>query len=1129
MPVERDRIIGELAVEHGLIGREDAARYYQILDSQPGSPTTLAQLLLRDRRCTPADIEKMRDAWRQRGGGGQSSGVIRPAAPPWPGAGQPPSSSGSEVGPPRKNGHAAPDSASTRFASGSEMSPAAWQAALKKDELLARILVARNALTRERAAEARKLQIQQKARLGPLVVKLGFTDRARVEDAVKFIRTNVLVCKGCGTPQDRTRLAPGNTKCPRCGGQLAPASEEPGTASSTIKPPLGAFARSTAPLPPGPPVDETEAPTFRSGPGGLAALAAHDDPFASARALPPQKPKLGDTLDPIDNSRFGRLAAQPPPAPPPADFSLSADELDPFVKAPGLRENVSVDELNPFAAQPSPEESRMGRAPTGFAVPAPAPPGSAFDEPPTMQMPAGYAAPSGPGSQFGSGQGSNFGGPAGGFGAPGSQFGAPGSQFGAPGSQFGSGPGSQFPAAPAAFGSGPGSEFGSGPGTNFGSGPGSSPDPFGGGSAFGSNPGSTPLVAAPAGPGDTNRQSTAASEPVESPPEEEEEQDNKKRPRTRVDRSKQRPGIEDEEEKPPIPWGKVLLFVIPVVLAIAAGAVGIKFYLRSQRIETNSVKGDAAYDKKDWKAARDAYAAVLGDAKDDEKALARKKECDEKLEQLKLDAEADRRIKSALAAADASTAANLLAEDSKDQPLSEDEKKKFLARVDVCVAIAAAKRRLADQYRHQGRTADSARLLDEASESLDVADRIKDQNQQSPPTSMLERVRVFETRRPPSALEISKTLHDLAQWFPDDWCGLYAKGRQSLAQATDRTKVDAAITAFGQAIMNAPEKGLPEGWYWRGVAKLKSPSYHREARKDFEDAVQKNGEDFRGYVELAKLLLDEDKTATLADVDALVKQAFERAPDEAEVLGLQAEVYYRQKRPADAVSAATNALRSNPALARAHKVRAYVAIDADKEGVQKTFPPEFAEDLERALAETPNDLILVAARVHQRLVHGQFKEALKDLDVLLQPDARKDKDPSYVALLLLYKAEAAFNLKTQDGYMTCKAAADELQQFDPQNGGSYLWYGALFLGQPRALEALDKAVSLLKGSYKAQAYVYRADTNRILKNFAKAKDDLDRCDREFPTFKWKPKDVVRAMLEKDMSEAPQPAPGQDGK
>src|SRR5579883_2462050 len=519
MPVERDRIIGELAVEHGLIGREDAARYYQLLDSQPGSPTTLAQLLLRDRRCTPADLEKMRDVWRQRGGGGQSSGVIRPAAPPWPGAGQPPSSGSSEISPPRKNGHSAPDSASTRFASGAEMSPAAWQAALKKDELLARILVARNALTRERATEARNLQIQQKARLGPLVVKLGFTDRARVEDAVKFIRTNVLVCKGCGTPQDRTRLAPGSTKCPRCGGQLAPASEEPGSASSTIKPPLGAFARPTAPLPPGPPVDETEAPTFRSGPGGIAALAAHDDPFASARALPPQ----------------------PPPA---ADFSLSADELDPFVKAPGLHQNVSVDELNPFAVQPSPEESRMGRAPTGFAVPAPAPPGSAFDEPPTMQMPAGYAAPAGPGSQFGSGQGSNFGAPGSNFGGPPSNFGGQGSNFGGPPSNFGgqgnnigSGAGSQFPAAPAAFGSGPGSEFGSGPGTNFGSGPGSSPDPFGGGSAFGSNPGSTPLVAAPAGPGDTNRQSTAASEPEESPAEEE-EQDNKKRPRTRVDRSK---------------------------------------------------------------------------------------------------------------------------------------------------------------------------------------------------------------------------------------------------------------------------------------------------------------------------------------------------------------------------------------------------------------------------------------------------------------------------------------------------------------------------------------------------------------------------------------------------------------
>ena len=36
MPVERDRIIGELAVEQGLIGRDEVTRYYRMLDSQPG-------------------------------------------------------------------------------------------------------------------------------------------------------------------------------------------------------------------------------------------------------------------------------------------------------------------------------------------------------------------------------------------------------------------------------------------------------------------------------------------------------------------------------------------------------------------------------------------------------------------------------------------------------------------------------------------------------------------------------------------------------------------------------------------------------------------------------------------------------------------------------------------------------------------------------------------------------------------------------------------------------------------------------------------------------------------------------------------------------------------------------------
>src|SRR5438105_2389015 len=70
MPAERDRILGELAVEQGLIAREDAERYYAFLDAArqagtPGAPP-LAQLLVRDGRATAQDLQRLRELWQSR-------------------------------------------------------------------------------------------------------------------------------------------------------------------------------------------------------------------------------------------------------------------------------------------------------------------------------------------------------------------------------------------------------------------------------------------------------------------------------------------------------------------------------------------------------------------------------------------------------------------------------------------------------------------------------------------------------------------------------------------------------------------------------------------------------------------------------------------------------------------------------------------------------------------------------------------------------------------------------------------------------------------------------------------------------------------------------------------------------
>ena len=249
MPVERDRILGELAVEQGLIAREDAARFYAFLDGTP-NPPPLSQLLVQEGRATAQDLQRLREIWQSRQGSSAAEDPDPERLLPHEGA----AASGADRAAAARLGVLAaeraplaplPDEAAilaepTVVIRGDKrrapapfqgrqgppptqpLAPAAPQPldaiGLKKDELLARILVARNLLTVDRAREARALQIQHKVRLGPVLARGNYVERGQLEEVIRYIREQVVVCVRCNTPQERGRLA-GATTCPRCGGR----------------------------------------------------------------------------------------------------------------------------------------------------------------------------------------------------------------------------------------------------------------------------------------------------------------------------------------------------------------------------------------------------------------------------------------------------------------------------------------------------------------------------------------------------------------------------------------------------------------------------------------------------------------------------------------------------------------------------------------------------------------------------------------------------------------------------------------------------------------------------------------------------------------------------------------------
>src|SRR5581483_8099251 len=132
-----------------------------------------------------------------------------------------------------------------------------------------------------------------------------------------------------------------------------------------------------------------------------------------------------------------------------------------------------------------------------------------------------------------------------------------------------------------------------------------------------------------------------------------------------------------DEPREPLPVGKIAMVLGAIVFVLGIGG-GVAFYLyRTHKIEDNLSKADQFYEKKEWKSAREHYQKVLDISADNERAQARRKDCDDKLDALFLDDEAQKRIKKSREMVDPNGAINALSEDSKEQPLNEDQRKKL--------------------------------------------------------------------------------------------------------------------------------------------------------------------------------------------------------------------------------------------------------------------------------------------------------------------------------------------------------------------------------------------------------------------------------------------------------------------
>ncbi len=380
MPDDVDRSLLRLAVDNGFLTRDEGMRYWQQLQA-PGSPR-FVQLLLQSGRLGRPEVDRLRALWQQQSGGGHSTSGItaafaRPPLPQTAGGGGPAVA-------------VAPAPAAVGAAPSTSQSPAStddgsWEEALEKDTQLARVLYSRGLVTQERLRECRALQLQHRLRLGVVLVRKNYVDRAAVDDALRSL-------SGSGSHAAHPPIGSSGTHA--------------SLGASTHMQASAAQGRPLAP-PPGPP-GGLGASTRMQAPQPTAATASglQARPPAHASSNPFQAPP-GE----VDQDAMPTLNVPPGSFPPGGPFAtprqLTPQDAIPTLLGAG---DVSVEELNPFAVMGG--AAMGGAAVSGAASGAPgfgsrAAPGApgrgngalsvdelnAFDDVPLGPPPAGSGAP----------------------------------------------------------------------------------------------------------------------------------------------------------------------------------------------------------------------------------------------------------------------------------------------------------------------------------------------------------------------------------------------------------------------------------------------------------------------------------------------------------------------------------------------------------------------------------------------------------------------------------------------------------------------------------------------------------------------------------------------------------------
>lgn len=366
MPDDVDRSLLRLAVDNGFLTRDEGMRYWQQLQA-PGSPR-FVQLLLQSGRLGRAEVDRLRGLWQQQSGGGQSpSGITAAFARP--------SQPAAVAVAPAPTTVAAPPTSSQNLASTDDGS---WEEALEKDTQLARVLYSRGLVTQERLRECRALQLQHRLRLGVVLVRKNYVDRAAVDDAMRSLSSSgAHAAPSLGGSSGTHAGLAASTRIHASSPTSGPPSPTP------LPPALGASGRMQAPPPP-----------------NLGASGRTSRPPALTSTNPFQAPP-GE----VDQDAMPTLNVLPGGFPPGGPFSPTGgltpqDAIPTLLGAPS---DISVEELNPFAVMGS---TPSGPGPSGMPRGGPGAPRAngalsvdelnAFDDVPLGAPPSPGAAFDGP-------------------------------------------------------------------------------------------------------------------------------------------------------------------------------------------------------------------------------------------------------------------------------------------------------------------------------------------------------------------------------------------------------------------------------------------------------------------------------------------------------------------------------------------------------------------------------------------------------------------------------------------------------------------------------------------------------------------------------------------------------------